>query len=174
MTVSGFRTYFVRSSSIAGGQLPCCSWTRAHSFSRSLPGCARCLSGCRAYSSGQMETAKAKAQATSGPEGAASPASPDSSCCASRAHTPPDPRPCHFSASQVLAWPTVPSGFSVILSPTAWWWDLPASGMSLPLHFTSARSVYHLQCCVLYYRLCLPSLVEYQLHTGGRRACFFP
>ena len=115
----------------------------------------------------QMETAKAKAQATSGPEVAASPASPDSSCCASRAHTPPDPRPCHFSVSQVLAWPTVPSGLSVILSPPAWWWNLPASGMSLPPHFTSARNIYPLQCCVLYYHLCLPSLVEYSSTLEG-------
>ena len=55
VTVSGFRMYFIRSSSIAGGQLPCCSWTRAHSFSRSLPGCAKCLIGCRAYTSGQTD-----------------------------------------------------------------------------------------------------------------------
>jgi len=86
------------------------------------------------------------------------------------APTPPThhhPRPCPLSLSQVLSWPTVPSGFSVILSPLRMWWDLPASGMSLPLHFSSACNIYHLQCCILHYRLCLPSLVEYQLHTGG-------
>lgn len=55
VTVSGFRMYFIRSNSIAGGQLPCCSWTRAPSFIRSVPGCARCLSGCRAYSSRQTD-----------------------------------------------------------------------------------------------------------------------
>lgn len=120
--------YFIRSNSIAGGQLPCYSWTRAPSFIRSVPGCARCLSGCRAYSSRQTDTAKAKAQATSGPEVAASPAAPDSSYCASRSH----PRACPLSFSQVLAWPTVPSGFSVILSPLcvvvgpACIWDVPA------------------------------------------------
>ena len=125
----------------------------------------------------QMETAQAKAQATSGPEVAASPASPVGAAAVPLAPTSPThyhPGPCPLSLSQVLAWPTILSGFSVIRSPLCIWWDLPASGMSLPLHFSSARNIYHLQCCILYYHLCLPSLVEYQLHTGGSRACFFP
>ena len=175
VTVSGFRMYFIRSSSIAGGQLPCCSWTRAHSFSRSLPGCAKCLIGCRAYTSGQTD-GDSKGQSSGGFRSWSRclPSLPwQQLLCLPRPHSPrPQALPFLCLSSTCLAYrPLWLLSDSLtpcmVVGPTCVW-DVPAPA----LHFCTQHLSPSVLCPLLSSLFAFPR--RKQLYTGGSRACFFP
>lgn len=171
VTVSGFRMYFIRSNSIAGGQLPCCSWTRAPSFIRSVPGCARCLSGCSDIQQ-QTDRWRQRRPKLRWPQALKSP-SPQPPLTA--ATVPPAPTPGRALVFSLKYLRTAHHPLW-LLSDTL----TPLRGGGTCLHLgcpCPCISVLHATFLTfsavsfIIVFVCLP-LVEYQLHTGRSRACF--
>lgn len=110
--------------------------TGVHSFSKSVPGCARCSSGCKGYSSEQTDgDSESQSSGDFRPcASAASLASPESGRFTSCS---PRPWALPFLSYTCLTHHTIPSGFSVMLSPLcavvgpACTWDFPPPALQI-------------------------------------------